>query len=325
MILEGQFPLDKVLKDKRKAPKDWEFPKPDVVLFDQHREKLPDGRVKEKKGQAKGVVKKVWVDHNDGYLKWNWKITDQNLLNLVNELEEPEKFFKYSPEHIPKNKSMDYPQGEIGILDAIAITNIPNADDAITTRVFNSFKDWFIKQQDYEDPMVLNEGEIMEKDEVVQIVQNELSDIDVKPQITEVMNEKLEAITQISEGLAGVDFEKVGKNLEKLNGLDFDKIQKIQELDIDKLTNIQETVNNIQETLDKPKEKIIQNIVENSNFERAEIEQFSMESLQELAGKLDIKMDGVGEIIQNKEGTPESDFEDTFGVKMDDLGTVKGV
>lgn len=297
-MVQGKFTLDKVLKDGRKSPKSFVIPEDkDILVYDQHRQKLPDGRVIEAKTRTLGILKKAWQD--DNHLHFNWKITNQDVLNLASEAKHPEKLFMYSPEHFPVDKNKDYPQGQIGKLDGMAVTNLPNDAESITEKIFNSLANLVNNKE--EDPLVIDKGDKMEDEKIKELIQNSITDIDFKGMIEAAMAEKLEVVDELQQNIEKIDFTKINDSLTKLEELE-GKVQ------------------GIVQNMSKQKDSLIKAIVEGSEFEKEELEQFSEDKLQKLADRFEIKMDGLGEgVVQNNAETPESRFVAKFGVKIEDL------
>lgn len=296
MLIEGKFNLDKKLKDGRISPKTMVIPDDqDILVFDQHREKLPDGKVIEHKQKAVGVVKNAFTEGK--VLKFDFELTDPALVKLAENSKHPEKLFKFSPEHIPINRTEEYPQGESGKLDAIAITNLPNDSDSIVTKIYNSLVD-MIKG----NPGIEENGENMDETEIKEFVQNSIKEIDFKQMITEAISEQLPKLDEISQNMEKVDFDKLNESLEKIEGID-------------------EIVQNMIEDTEAEKEKFVTAIVEGSDLEKEEIEQFSIKTLKKMADKYQVEINGAGEgVEQNNVGdTMEARFEQKFGVKPEDI------
>ncbi|MCE7700073.1 MAG: hypothetical protein K8E24_015030, partial [Methanobacterium paludis] len=238
MEVDGRFNLDKKLLDGRPSPKDFIIPKDeDILITDQHTRETPQGDLVEYT-RTLGVVKNAYT--KNGRLEFEWEPTDPGLINLVKAAKHPEKLFRYSPEHVPIHKTDEYTEGEMGILKSIAITNLPNDDDAITTRIRNTVMKILGKD---------NEGEDMEIEEVRKIVQEEVGkskeDIDA-------FEERIKAAEDMSKAISKEDFEelkKIVKELPSKVGVVADKVDEIEK-------NMRQTLEGDPEL----REKLVKNI-----------------------------------------------------------------
>ena len=218
-LINGQFSLDKVLKDTRRSPRAlYPIENEDVLVIDQHTN--DQGLVEYTK--TVGVVKNV--KNLDGKLEFDWVVTDPSLKELVDEADHPEKLFMYSPEFNPINKTDKYDQGEYGQLRRIAITNMANDDEAFTNKIINIIKNTFNPNSNN------NIGDNMDETKVQNMIKEAVDPIgqrlEVLDKLEEVMGkfdpDKLDELTQKLEGLEGVaklpeKVEELEKNIQQIN------------------------------------------------------------------------------------------------------------
>ncbi len=242
MMIEGiGLNLDKVLKDTRRSPKDFVIPDDkDILVIDQHTITTPVGDILEL-GKVVGVVQNAEVV--DGKIEFDWVVTDDKLERILNNAKHPEKLLTYSPEHYAINPTDEYPQGEVGVLDKIAITNLPNDDGAITQRIYNMIKDAFKK----------DEGDDMKKEE-----------------IETMFNEKLGVLDEIQEAIKNIpDVSEITdklKTLEENYGKLEDAMKNITEKqEVEKTEMIRNIVANsdfTEEDLKEVPEAVLKNMAE---------------------------------------------------------------
>lgn len=203
------------------------------------------------------------VKMTDGKLEFEWQPTNNNIKNLIDTAKHPEKLFKYSPEYKPEAKSEDYPDGEIGLLKSIAITDnhMANDGDSITTWIKNSINK--IK------------GEEMKDDEVKQLVSDSIAPFE----------ERLKLL------------DKFDEVTEKIDGIDFDKFKQLIDLipEIEKVEELEKNIKKISSKDDARKEELIKNIKTNGDMEDEEaLEKMSLEGLEKLYVKFKKEDDTIG-------------------------------
>jgi hypothetical protein len=292
MKVDGQFSLDKVLTDGRHSPTQL-IPNPnkDVILFDQHREKTPNGEMVEYK-RAVGILKSA--ENVDGKFKFNWIITDSNIREIAKNAKYPEKLFTYSPEHIPINKTKEYDQGVYGIVDAIAITNFNNDDEAITTKIWNKIQETF-KSDD--------NGDSMKENEVKEMIKNQLEESQTN--VETLIDEKLDKVNEVLGKLDGVDFEAIKKIPGALETLET------------QIGEVKGNVDGLLSTEDLEKNQLIQKIVSKGVFTEESIKNMKMPELQKLGEQFEIEFDGVME-HNHKQKTKDifDEIKDEYGVDL---------
>jgi hypothetical protein len=261
--VDAQFSLDKVLLDGRHSPKGLIAPTDeDVLIIDQHTNDRGMVEYTKTVGVMKNSVNK------DGFLEFDWVVTDPGLKELVNNADHPEKLFKYSPEFYPINETEEYDQGEYGKLKRIAITNIANDDDAITKRIINLIKNMITPEKD--------DGDNMDEAKVKELINGELSPI----------MERVEKIDQIEEALSKADFPKINEALEGL--------EKLGELP-GKVEQLEKNMKDINAPLVQERDELVKNLKTNQDL-------ISEESLVKMS------IDDLRKLNQKYQKQPNGDF-----------------
>jgi hypothetical protein len=282
--MEGQFNLDKRLRDNRRSPKHFILPDDeDILITDEHTEETANGDMMHYT-KVVGVAKNVSI--NGKKLDFEWIPTDPSLINLVDSSKFPKKLFKYSPEHVGVNPSEEYEQGEVGILRSIAITNLANDDDAITTRIKNKVND-------------IIKGDEMKDEEIKSLV-----DAQVKAQV-EPFEERLKLMDKIDEVISKVDKIDVGK-LEEVIGMIPD-LQKIPELE-----------KNISKYVEDDSEQwleLYKNVKVNSDISEETLQKMDIKDLEVLDAKYEKNVQGASGTGKQKLSVVES-FNAKYGTKI---------
>lgn len=262
-MIKGQFSLDKTLRDGRRSPRAlYPTEDEDILIIDQHTD--DDDQVLYTK--TVGVAKQV--ENADGKLEFEWVVTDPSLEKLVTNAKHPEKLFKYSPEFKPINITDDYDQGEYGQLKRIAITNMANDDNAITTKIFDLVKNAFKGG---------NEGDEMDKEEIEALIDSKYDQDSI-----DEMKQKLGELDEIKEKLDGFDFEGLKTLIEG-----FDQVK----------VNVEDLQKNVEQITDESKEerdKLVKNIVTNGGLKEETVKLMKMTELRTLNEKLSKHSQGSG-------------------------------
>ena len=283
-MIKGKFNLNKTLTDGRRSPRALYPPEDkDVLIIDQH----TDDNGQLLYTRTVGVAKSI--QNEDGELGFEWVVTDPGLKELVNNAKHPEKLFKYSPEHLPINVTEDYDQGEYGKLEAIAITNMANDDDAITTKVYDMVQNVVGRFMNKDD------GDEMEKQEVEQMVTDSVQPI----------QDKLDEMKEIKEKLEGFDFEGLQAMIDGYKQVE------------SKVEGLEKNVQKLTEIDDEERAKLIKNIVTNGEMSEDELEGMSLASLEKINKKFVKNVEGVGEEGEGgKEKTVVDEINEQYGLNI---------
>lgn len=286
--IQGKIKLDKKLKDERRMPRALYPPdEEDVLIIDQH----TDENDLVQYTKTVGVAKRV--ENVDGKTEFEWVVTDPALRELVSEAEHPERLFQYSPEFRPINITEKYDQGEYGQLKYIAITNMANDDEAITTRIKNIVKNVVNGNN-------VNEGDEMDKEEIEALIDSKYDQDSI-----DEMKQKLGELDEIKEKLDGFDFEGLKTLIEG-----FDQVK----------VNVEDLQKNVEQITDESKEerdKLVKNIVTNGGLKEETVKLMKMTELRTLNEKLSKHSQGSGHTTDpTKEKTVVDEINEQYGMNI---------
>lgn len=262
--VQGQFNLDKILADKRRSPKQFVLPSDrDILITDQHTERTAQGDLM-RYTRVVGVAENVQV--NDGKLEFDWIPTDPGMKNLIDNSKHPTKLFKYSPEHIAQNTSKEYPQGEVGLLRSIAITNVANDEDAITTKIKNTAL------------------KIFKGDE-------EMKEEDIKAMIDSKVAEEVAPFKERAELL-----EKLEGVIGKVDKIDVDKLEEVIGMipNLQKIPELEKNIKGIVKDDSEEWEKLVKNVKHNGGLEEETLQKMSISELKALDERFSKNSPGAG-------------------------------
>lgn len=286
--IQGKIKLDKKLKDERRMPRALYPPdEEDVLIIDQH----TDENDLVQYTKTVGVAKRV--ENVDGKTEFEWVVTDPALRELVSEAKHPERLFQYSPEFRPINITEKYDQGEYGQLKYIAITNMANDDEAITTRIKNIVKNVVNGNN-------VNEGDEMDKEEIEALIDSKYDQDSINE-----MKQKLGELDEIKEKLDGFDFEGLKTLIEG-----FDQVK----------VNVEDLQKNVEQITDESKEerdKLVKNIVTNGGLKEETVKLMKMTELRTLNEKLSKHSQGSGHTPDPTKGkTVVDEINEQYGMNI---------